>query len=141
MKSLLLRLRSLSLEDLTLTFVAILTVGAFALVAGSTGSELGNGRAAHAYYNQLVAGFQAGQLHLLADVPRGLVELPDPYDPVANKPWRLNPRDEQGVLHDTSYYNGRLYLYFGVTPALLLFWPYHLMATLAPWGLTPDKFY
>lgn len=21
------------------------------------------------------------------------------------------------------------------------FWPYHLMAALAPWGLTPDKFY
>jgi len=27
-------------------------------------------------------------------------------------------------LHDVSYYKGRLYLYFGVTPALVLFWPY-----------------
>ena len=27
-------------------------------------------------------------------------------------------------LHDLSYYKGKLYLYFGVTPALVLFWPY-----------------
>ncbi len=27
-------------------------------------------------------------------------------------------------LHDLSYYKGRLYLYFGVTPALMLFWPF-----------------
>jgi hypothetical protein len=25
---------------------------------------------------------------------------------------------------DMSYYKGRLYLYFGVTPALILFWPF-----------------
>jgi tetratricopeptide (TPR) repeat protein len=27
-------------------------------------------------------------------------------------------------LYDLSYYKGKLYLYWGVTPALLLFWPY-----------------
>ena len=27
-------------------------------------------------------------------------------------------------MHDLSYYKGKLYLYFGVTPALLLFWPW-----------------
>ncbi len=27
-------------------------------------------------------------------------------------------------LMDLSYYHGKLYLYFGVTPALVLFWPY-----------------
>ena len=27
-------------------------------------------------------------------------------------------------MHDLSYYKGKLYLYFGVTPAVALFWPY-----------------
>ena len=27
-------------------------------------------------------------------------------------------------MHDLSYYKGRLYLYFGATPALILFWPF-----------------
>ena len=27
-------------------------------------------------------------------------------------------------LLDMSYYKGKLYLYFGVTPAVVLFWPY-----------------
>ena len=27
-------------------------------------------------------------------------------------------------LQDLSYYKGRLYFYFGVTPALILFWPF-----------------
>ena len=28
---------------------------------------------------------------------------------------------------DLSYYKGKFYLYFGVTPALVLFWPYLLL--------------
>ena len=31
---------------------------------------------------------------------------------------------ELSGLLDLSYYKGRLYLYFGVTPALILFWPF-----------------
>ena len=29
-----------------------------------------------------------------------------------------------GAVGDMSYYKGKIYLYFGVTPALVLFWPY-----------------
>jgi tetratricopeptide (TPR) repeat protein len=74
---------------------------------------------AEAYYNQLVEGFRSGQLCLKREVPEGLTKLADPYDQVANAPYR-----EDGRLHDTTYYKGKLYLYFGVTPALVLFWPY-----------------
>jgi tetratricopeptide (TPR) repeat protein len=71
--------------------------------------------AADDYYNLLVQGFHAGQLSLKIDVPPGLAQLADPYDRKANAAY--------GLL-DLSYYKGRLYLYFGVTPALVLFWPY-----------------
>lgn len=69
------------------------------------------------YYNLLVQGFQAGQLNLKKDAPLALARLPHPYDPVLNAPYR---RD----LTDLSYYRGKLYLYFGVAPALVLLWPY-----------------
>jgi len=70
--------------------------------------------AADNYYNLLVAGFRAGQLGVKKAVPPAFAQLPDPYDPKANESY--------GLL-DLSYYKGRLYLYYGITP-VLLFWPY-----------------
>jgi tetratricopeptide (TPR) repeat protein len=32
-----------------------------------------------------------------------------------------------GTVNDMTYYKGKLYLYFGVTPALVFFWPYHFL--------------
>jgi tetratricopeptide (TPR) repeat protein len=77
-------------------------------------------RAANTYYNQLVEGFQAGQLSLKVDVPDGLAQLANPYDPNATAQYRTT----KYALRDLSYYKGKAYLYFGVTPALLLFWPF-----------------
>jgi hypothetical protein len=77
---------------------------------------------ADAYYNQLVQGFRSGQLNLKREVPPGLTKLADPYDPAANLSYR-----EEDRLHDVSYYKGKLYLYFGVTPVLVLFWPYAVL--------------
>ena len=75
--------------------------------------------AADSSYNLLVQGFRAGQLSLKKEAPPALAELADPYDPAANgRPsWSF----------DLSYYKGRLYLYFGVTPALILFWPFAVL--------------
>jgi tetratricopeptide (TPR) repeat protein len=76
---------------------------------------------ADTYYNLLVQGFRAGQLDLKTEVPPGLLQLPDPYDPNANCAFRLQ---DGHPLHDLSFYRGKLYLYFGITPALVAFWPY-----------------
>jgi hypothetical protein len=67
------------------------------------------------HFNQLVAGFRSGQLSLKQAPPVELTKLADPYDPNQNAPYRL---------HDASYYGGKYYLYYGITPALILFWPY-----------------
>ncbi|MGD1083345.1 MAG: tetratricopeptide repeat protein, partial [Verrucomicrobiota bacterium] len=62
-----------------------------------------------------------GQLSVKSEVPPGLAQLADPYDPAANSSYL----SFQGhPLHELSYYKGKLYLYFGITPALVLFWPY-----------------
>jgi tetratricopeptide (TPR) repeat protein len=103
-----------------LAAVCALVIGVYAYLAQSGLLELLSPNAASTYYNLLVQGFRAGHLSLKLEVPPGLAQLPNPYDPDANSPYRLMPYR----LHDLSYYNGRLYLYHGVTPALILFWPF-----------------
>lgn len=76
------------------------------------------------YYNLLVQGFRAGQLNVLRDPAPGLAQLPNPYDPAANTPYVW---EDNHLAYEMSYYHGKLYLYFGVTPVLVLFWPYEIL--------------
>ena len=69
------------------------------------------------YYNLLVAGFRKGSLAMDVPVPDALRTAANPWDPAT--------RSGMTVLHDASYYNGHYYLYFGVVPAVVLFWPFH----------------
>lgn len=100
--------------------VCALVLGIYGYAARSGAMELMCPSPAETYYNLLARGFAAGRLSLLKEAPPGLARLADPYDPVANAAYDYVP---QG-LHDMSYYKGRLYLYFGPTPALVLFWPF-----------------
>ena len=65
------------------------------------------------YYNLLVDGFQAGRLSMKVEPHPALLALPPEARP-GNAPYLL----------DASLYEGRYYLYFGVVPAVLLYWPY-----------------
>ena len=99
---------------------AALVVVIFAASANPTDLELAGRPPAESYYSQLSDAFQQGQVSLRKPVPPGLAQLADPYDPAANYPYRLAPTRAD----DLSYYQGRFYLYFGPTPALVLFWPW-----------------
>ena len=100
--------------------VCVLVVAVYACTAHSGFLESLSPNAADAYYNLLVQGFRAGQLNVNRAAPAGLAQLADPYDPAANSSYVwTNP----SPLFDMSLYRGRLYLYWGITPALLLFWP------------------
>ena len=70
------------------------------------------------YYPLLTDAFLAGQTSLLVQPSAELLALPDPHDPVANARFRL---------HDASLYHGKYYLYFGPTPAIVLFLPYKVL--------------
>jgi tetratricopeptide (TPR) repeat protein len=76
--------------------------------------------AENSYYNLLVQGFSEGHLYVKRDAPAALAQLANPYDPTANLAYISG-------LGDMSYYKGHLYLYFGVTPALVLLWPWHVL--------------
>lgn len=100
--------------------VAVAVVAILFCTAGLGGTEWGGTDPARLYYNLLVEGFQSGHLSLQAAVPPGLAALANPYDPRANAAYRFAPY----FLQDISYFHGRFYLYFGITPALVLFWPW-----------------
>ena len=68
------------------------------------------------YYNLLVDGFADGHLYMKADPDPRLLALP-PAERPGNAPFKL----------DASLYQGRYYLYFGVSPVMLLYLPYVLL--------------
>jgi tetratricopeptide (TPR) repeat protein len=98
--------------------VCALVIGIFAWIAEpSLSLESKSPRTEDSYYNLLVQGFRAGHLNMKIEAPPGLAQLADPYDPAVNSAYIED-------VSDLSYYKGKLYLYFGVTPALVLYWPY-----------------
>jgi cytochrome c-type biogenesis protein CcmH/NrfG len=101
--------------------VCALVIGIFAWSAESGFLELASPHAEDSYYNLLVQGFRAGQLNVKREAPPGLTQLANPYDPAINASYVW---DRHNQSYEMSYYKGKLYLYFGVTPALVLFWPY-----------------
>lgn len=68
-----------------------------------------------ARYDLLARGFSQGHVYLpIVANPRHLA-LPDPYDPVANEPFRMKPG-----IPDSCLFAGKFYVYWGPVPALLL---------------------
>ena len=112
--------------DFVLTTLAcVMVIAVYALLAGSTDAEDSGALASDAYYNRLVDGLQRGELSLVQEVPAGLAALPNPYDPVANKQYIGVMYAGNQIHEELTYYHGKLYLYFGVVPAVVLFLPYH----------------
>lgn len=119
----------MTLADFTATFKLRLSPFLVALMLGLTlwfyawtvwpESKLEKQRSENlGYYNLLTRGLLKGQLALDTPADPFLATLKNPYD--------LAQRAGHG-LHDASYYKGKYYLYFGVTPALVLFVPFRLL--------------
>ena len=98
--------------------VLALVLAFYLWTASTSGSPFDFGENAADYYNLQADGLLSGKLSLDVDPPAALLALPDPYDPVANAPFRL---------HDASLYDGRYYLQWGPVPALVAFIPFRLL--------------
>lgn len=77
-------------------------------------------------YNLQTEALRRGQANLPVSTPAGLLQLADPYDPVQNASYRV-PSGTGFAVHDLSLYQGKLYLYFGATPVVVLFEPWLLL--------------
>lgn len=75
-------------------------------------------------YAKLARAFAVGQLHLLDEPPQGLETAENPYDS-ASRAQAAGARASD--YWDTAYYNGKLYVYFGVLPAVVFYLPYFLI--------------
>src|ERR1700677_2438292 len=113
----------------SLAFIAVFA--AYLFLGGMGVTDRGNPNPRDAPYNLLARGLLSGHLYLDKEAPPFLAHLADPYDPMANR----DARDVRDRLNDLSYYRGRLYLYFGIAPALFVFVPWHLLTGgwLAHW--------
>lgn len=77
-------------------------------------------------YAKLFAAFQAGQVSLLDEPSEDLLGLMNPYDP--------SERAENGVdfLFDYALYEGKYYVYFGIAPLLLVYYPFYWLTGCLP---------
>ena len=100
------------------------TVGIYIILASSGFSGRGP-NPDYAAYNLLARGLLSGHLYIAKDPPPSLTRISDPYDPEQNLEARFGMSSSPNGIHDFSYYRGRLYLYFGITPALVYFVPAH----------------
>ena len=108
------------LGEFSLLLALCLAIGGFYVwTARSNGENWKFGREQNDYYNLLIDGWLAGQLHMKVDVPAELLRIKDPYDPAQRPP---------GVgLHDASFYRGKYYIYFGLTPGVTLMLPWRVL--------------
>jgi Flp pilus assembly protein TadD len=97
--------------------VCAMVIGIVLWFADPASTLAQHSQAKDAPYNLLVQGFQTGQLNLNIPPPPGLLNFSNPFDTA------IQARDA-GKAADMSYYKGKVYMYFGVTPAVVLYWPY-----------------
>jgi hypothetical protein len=100
--------------------VAVLVTAGFAALVALSRPYVWSGPAAAEPYNLVVGGFRSGHVWLAKEAPAPLVAAANPYLFATYRPYLKPP---WGLI-DLSYYRGHLYAYFGVTPAVVLFWPY-----------------
>lgn len=79
----------------------------------------------HGQYADLAESFTQGKLYIEQGGEDVLASLDNPYDTTARKA----AFKEAGKLEawDMAYYNGRLYVYFGVLPVIVFYLPYHII--------------
>lgn len=69
---------------------------------------------------ELVDAFANGQVSLVDEVPKELLELENPYD------WSERKAAGVSCKWDHLLFEGKYYSYYGIAPVLTLFLPYHL---------------
>lgn len=75
-------------------------------------------------YIQQFDAFMKGQLHLDIKPEEALLSLENPYDPTA--------REGIYYLWDRAFFEGKYYSYFGVTPLLLVYFPFYFITGMLP---------
>lgn len=77
-------------------------------------------------YIQQFDAFQKGQLNLDIPVSSELLQLKNPYDRTARDKYQVS------FAFDRAYYKGKYYSYYGITPLLIIYYPYYFLTGALP---------
>jgi hypothetical protein len=77
------------------------------------------------YYQRLTNGFLAGHLYSKSEVPEGLINLPNPSDPIQSAPFR-----SYGY-HDSILFNKHIYYYWGPGAVICVVLPLKVIGIVA----------
>ncbi len=69
----------------------------------------------------LVEAFEAGQVHLLEEPPKELLDMENPYD------WSERVAANLYYKWDHLLFEGKYYSYYGIAPVVTLFLPFHMV--------------
>lgn len=108
---------------LTVLFLAHLAV--FWKLTGLNPDFTWNTLEHHGQYQKLAEAFREGSLALLEEPAEAFSEMTNPYDQDYREDFLA--RNNASCPWDTVYFNGKFYVYFGVVPVLLFYYPYHVL--------------
>ena len=80
----------------------------------------------HAQYQELARAFARGELFIDDEPSDSLRSMENPYDTLLRRQV-VNEQAGETYRWDTSYYEGKYYVYFGVLPVLLFYLPFYLL--------------
>ena len=78
----------------------------------------------HEQYKELAAALKEGHAELSITPSEGLINADNPYDTIY---LQANGIDYKA---DYAFYNNKYFVYFGITPEILLYYPYYLYVSL-----------
>ncbi|MCL2487653.1 MAG: hypothetical protein FWE80_03105 [Oscillospiraceae bacterium] len=82
----------------------------------------------HQQYAKLTNALLKGQVYLDDIPPEALETMDNPYDTALRK--KVMEETGSSYIWDTAYFNGKYYVYFGLTPVVLLYIPVKLITGL-----------
>lgn len=78
-------------------------------------------------YQNLAMSFKAGSVSILEEPCETLLAMENPYD--TSERFAQLEKNGGSILWDHAFYNGKYYVYFGVVPVILFYFPHYLI-----WG-------
>lgn len=108
-----------------LAFLFLLHVAVFWKLVGIDPDYTWNIPEHHRQYQKLAEAFREGSVALLEEPAGAFKKMENPYDLDYREDMLLG--NNETYLWDTTYYHGKYYVYFGVVPVLLFYFPYYVL--------------
>lgn len=113
------------------TVVVITVLILFGLMLSSSHKLLNEAsKPHHQQYKELANSLSKGEVALDYIPEEGLIKAPNPYDTIYLQANQIDYRA------DYAYYDGKYYVYFGIVPEILIYFPYHIITG----GAFPNHF-